>query len=336
MQVKGGPALGLATAGSVPSDRIWQKVSLLDQTRLYRFIWYSFIIHLIAIFLHWLVPVKPAVPTPPPPIRVKIAEPENPKSELEKGTIIDAPKPKKIEKPRSSKLLSSHDGRAHSNLQKSEDKKYQQKKTIVPKQSGVPQASEKPVQPPQKKAPQPVARQKTQESKQSFPLSERGTFVPEAKDKQETETKSTLGAGTQGALSLLDGFDPDKYASLDSKTVEESFDDEDVSLDTTETEYASYFARIKHQIERVWLYPSEAAQRGISGKLTLRFRISRDGNLISAGVVDKSGHKILDFAAIKAVKEAAPFYPFPVNIKKDKLSILATFIYSPNYGLLKK
>ena len=336
MQIKSGSVMGIATAGSVHSDHIWLKTSLLEQTRLYRFIWYSFIIHLIAIFLHWLVPVKPAIPTPPPPIRVKIAEPEKPKSELEKGTLIDAPKPKKIEKPRSSKLLASHDGRAHSNLKKSEDKKYQQKKTIVPKKSGVPQASRKSVQPPRKKAPKPVARQKNQESKQSFPLSDRGVFVPEAKDKQKTEAQATLGAGTKGTLSLLDGFDPDKYASLDSKTVDEFFDDEDVSLDTTETQYASYFARIKHQIERVWMYPSEAAQRGISGKLTLRFRISRDGNLLSAGVVDKSGHKILDFAAIKAVKEAAPFYPFPVNIKKNKLSILATFIYSPNYGLLKK
>ena len=160
--------------------------------------------------------------------------------------------------------------------------------------------------------------------------------MPQAKEKQQIETESNLSLGTKGALSLLDGFDPDKYASLDTKSLDESFDDEDVSLDTTEIQYASYFARIKHQIERVWMYPSQAAQRGISGRLTLRFRISKDGNLLSARVVDKSGHEILDFAAIKAVKEAAPFYPFPVSIKKEKLSILATFIYSPNYGLLRK
>ncbi len=336
MQIKGGSTIGMATAGAVHSERLWLETSQLDQTRLKRFILYSFIIHLIVILLHWLVPAKPALPTAPPPIRVKIAEPEKPKSELEKGTLIDVPKPKKIEKPRSSKLLASHDGRAHSNLKKSVDKTYRQKRTVVPKPSGVPQVSKRSLQPPRKKAPKPAAQQKTQKSKQSFPLSDRGTFVPEAKKQQQTESQSNLSSGTKGTLSLLDGFDPDKYASLDSKTLDESFDDEDVSLDTTETQYASYFSRIKHQIERVWMYPSEAAQRGISGKLTLRFRISRDGNLLSASVVDKSGHKVLDFAAIKAVKEAAPFYPFPINIKKDKLSILATFIYSPNYGLLRK
>lgn len=342
MQMKGKAAMGLAslgglaTAGPAHTERSGLDNSLLDRTRLYRFIWYSFIVHLVVLLLHWLVPVKPSIPAPPPPIKVRVAEPEKPKSELEKGTIIDAPKPEKIEKPRSSKLLASKDSRAHSNLEKSVEKKYRSKKTVVPKPSGVPQVSKKSLQPPQKKASKPIAQQKTQKSKQSFPLSDRGTFVPQTKEKQLTESQSNLSSGTKGTLSMMDGFDPDKYASLDTGSLDESFDEEDVSLDTTETEYASYFARIKHQIERVWMYPNEAAQRGISGKLTLRFRISRDGNLLSARVVDQSGHEILDFAAIKAVKEAAPFYPFPVNIKKDKLSILATFIYSPKYGLLKK
>ncbi len=335
MQMKGVDAIGLTTEGFAHRERFWLNSSQLDGTRLFRFIWYSFIIHLLVVLLHWLVPIKPAV-SPPPPIQVKIAEPEKPKGELDKGTIIDAPKPEKIEKPRSSKLLASHDSRAHSNLKKSADKTYQRKKTVVPKPSGVPQVAKKSLLPPRKKAPKPVAQKKTQKSQQSFPVSDRGTFVPQAKEKQQIQSQSNLSSGTKGTLSLLDGFDPDKYASLDTQSLDESEDDEDVSLDTTETEYASYFARIKHQIERVWTYPSEAAQRGVSGKLTLRFRISRDGNLIGARVVDKSGHEILDFAAIKAVKEAAPFYPFPVNIKKNKLSILATFIYSPNYGLLKK
>jgi len=35
-------------------------------------------------------------------------------------------------------------------------------------------------------------------------------------------------------------------------------------------------------------------------------------------------------AALKAVKEAAPFYPFPANIQREKLTIQANFIYTPN------
>ena len=335
--MKSGPAISLAALGSVTSKRFWVESSLLNRTRLNRFIFYSFIIHLVIVLLHLLTPNRADVKAPPP-IQVKFLDSEKPLSNEEQGTIINAPEPKKIEKPKTSELLSGKDSKAHSKAIKPPAKEYRRKKTVVPKSSGVPKVAKKLPTPPKKKIEQSVAKQKTVESKKSFPVTDRGTLLPEAKKKPQQETVARMNSGSKGALSLLDGFDPNKYASIDTNTddLEEADDGEDVSLDTTETKYASYFARIKHQIERVWTYPSEAAQRGINGRLTLRFRISKDGNLISARIVDKSGHEILDFAAIKAVKEAAPFYPFPIDIKKERLSILATFIYSPTYGLLKK
>ena len=133
---------------------------------------------------------------------------------------------------------------------------------------------------------------------------------------------------------MLDEFDLRKYAMQDTQIPIEgdSDDDEPISLHTTETKYVSYFNRIKHQIQRVWMYPSQAAQRRVSGQLTLKFQISRDGNLLGVRLVDNSGFEILDMAAVKAVKEAAPYYPFPITIPKKKLSILATFVYSPNFS----
>ena len=137
--------------------------------------------------------------------------------------------------------------------------------------------------------------------------------------------------GARKALSMMDGFDAEKYAMQDTRTPneEDSDDDEPISLDTKEEKYVSYFNRIKHQIQRVWFYPAQAAQRGINGQLTLSFQVARDGALISVHIADSSGFKILDMAAIKAVREAAPYYPFPTTITKKKLPILATFVYSP-------
>ena len=150
------------------------------------------------------------------------------------------------------------------------------------------------------------------------------------KPKPKTENASPR---PKSAFALLDGFDAEKYASIDTgNQVPNTDDNKPISLDTTETKYVSYFARIKHQIERVWIYPVEAAQRGISGELTLRFQISRDGNLIGVYLVDKSGYEILDLAAFKAVRGAAPFYPIPSTIDKDRLTIIATFVYSPTYA----
>ncbi len=256
-----------------------------------------------------------------------------------KGTIIDAPKPKKIEKKRTkpSKLLASADSRAHANKKPSAQKKYRRKKTVVPKASGKPQITQRAKARMESKKLSNRSKQNAVREFKPLPLSDKGTFVPEAAEKI-FERKTSQNLGSRGVLSMLDGFDAEKYAMQDTQTPseEDSDDDEPISLDTTEAKYVSYFNRIKHQIQRVWGYPAQAAQRGISGQVSLRFQISRDGNLVGVQVVDNSGFEILDMAAIKAVKEAAPYYPFPITITKSKLTILATFVYSPSYNQLNR
>ena len=311
-----------------------EKESLLNQTRLDGFILLSFILHLIVIVIQGILPAHVSTPPPPPPIKVKYIEPKKPESFLKSGTIIDAPKPKKIEKPRTSELLSSHDSRAHSNREKTAVKKYVIKKKVIPKARGS-LFTEKLSQASKTKSVLKSPSRKTAIKKEAplLPLSDKGILKP-TKEITEHENRSAASSGSRGAVSILDGFDAQKYASLGPQTpeMEESDDDEPVSLDTTETKYASYFARIKYQIQRVWSYPIEAAQRGISGEVTISFKISRDGNLLNIRSVNKSKHEVLDLSAIKAIKEAAPFYPFPVTIEKDKISIMATFIYTPTYS----
>jgi len=265
----------------------------------------------------------------PPPIQVRYIEPEKPMA-AKSGRIIDTPKPpKKTEKARTKELLAKFDSRAHSNANKKTSKTYQRKKTVVPKskgsmgRTGTAPAREKRI------ARKPKTRSIIESKKRPLPESDIGTIKTVAK-KKLTTSAATPKAGTGSVLALLDGFDPEKFASLDTESLENSDDDEPVSLDTTEVKYASYFARIKHQIERVWIYPSDAAKRGISGDLNLTFSISKDGNLLGARLLDRSGYEILDMAALKAVKEAAPYYPFPATIQREKLTIQANFIYTPN------
>ena len=270
----------------------------------------------------------------PPPIQVKYFESQK-KMDAKPGKIVDAPKPPvKSEKAKRKELLAKYDSRSHSNKKKTPEKIYKRKKTVVPKskgslsKTGSNQRKVKKVAP--KKKFQKQSRLKPR--KQPLPESDIGTFRSVTSEKmQKTKPSSRQKAGVGSTLALLDGFDAEQFAFLDTDSMKDSDDDELVSLDTTEVKYASYFARIKHQIERVWIYPSDAAQRGISGDLSLKFRISKDGNLMGVHVIDKSGFEILDVAALKAVKEAAPFYPFPKNIHREKISILANFVYTPNF-----
>ena len=137
---------------------------------------------------------------------------------------------------------------------------------------------------------------------------------------------------SQRALAMLDDLNLDKYATQNLNASNEEYldDNKPISFDTKEVKYASYFSRIKQQIQQVWIYPIQASDKQISGQLTLKFEISRDGNLIGVHLTNSSGFNILDISAIKSVKQAAPYYPFPITIKKKKLSILATFVYNPN------
>ncbi len=313
-------------------QKTWLDDSLLNRTRLTGFILISLAIHFMLVILQMATPAREDTKEGPPPIQVKYVEPEKPVAE-KRGTIIDTPTPpKKKEKPRTAELLAKFDRRAHSDTGKKKSRSVERKKTLVPKSKGSRTTSGATQVQKKKIARKPQTRSIIKAKKKAFPESDVGKFKSVTREKPKpSASSSTPKAGTGSALALLNGFDPAKFASLDTRALEEFDDDEPVSLDTKEVKYASYFARIKHQIERVWIYPMDAAKRGISGDLTLNFRISKDGNLLGVRLMDRSGYEILDMAALKAVKEAAPFYPFPETIRQEKLSIQANFIYTPNF-----
>ena len=312
-------------------------VFLMRRTHLTRFIVISAIIHLIAVVIHGITPAKLSDPEVKPQIKVHYIQPEELKPEKKKSVLIDAPEPAKAEKPRSSELLASHDSRAHAGKKTSTKKQYQAKKTVVPKFTGQPAPRPAPrEQPVSRPVTKPAPQQTPVEKSPMFPLADKGFISEEKKPVQPAPPVTEPNVKSGSAMALLDGFDASKYASIDTNASVDEEDDEVISLDTKETKYASYFARIKHQIQRVWDYPEEAARRGISGELTLRFQIQRDGDLMDVRLIEGSGSELLDFAAIRAIKNAAPFYPFPVTIERNKISILATFIYSPTYGASRK
>ena len=75
------------------------------------------------------------------------------------------------------------------------------------------------------------------------------------------------------------------------------------------------------------MYPTAAASSGIGGSLSVEFSIAKNGELVYVNLLDSSGHTILDESAIKAIKSAAPYYPFPPRLHAKRLRIRANFIY---------
>jgi len=100
-----------------------------------------------------------------------------------------------------------------------------------------------------------------------------------------------------------------------------------VSLETRSVEFAPYLAEVKRRIERQWYTPSYARAIGLTGKLVLVFSIAPDGDLARIEIAKSSGTSILDSAAVTAVREAAPYGPFPPTFTFQRLTIFANFEY---------
>jgi protein TonB len=91
--------------------------------------------------------------------------------------------------------------------------------------------------------------------------------------------------------------------------------------------HRGYMRMLKEKIESIWRYPKEAARLGMSGDLYIKFSIKKDGKLGEIDLLRTSGYKDLDEAAMKALKDAEPFWPLPADWEKEDLEINGHFIY---------
>ena len=92
-----------------------------------------------------------------------------------------------------------------------------------------------------------------------------------------------------------------------------------ISARTRSFRDAVYLEAWRQKVERIGNlnYPEEAKRRGLSGSLILDVALNPDGTLHSIEIRRSSGHKILDDAAVRIVKLAAPFAPLPPDMRRD-------------------
>ncbi|MEC7814828.1 MAG: energy transducer TonB [Pseudomonadota bacterium] len=76
-------------------------------------------------------------------------------------------------------------------------------------------------------------------------------------------------------------------------------------------------------------YPTEARQAGIYGTLRMLVSLRKDGTIKEVMILQSSGSTVLDDAAIRIVRMAAPFAPFPEEMSQsvDELEIIRTWSF---------
>jgi protein TonB len=92
-----------------------------------------------------------------------------------------------------------------------------------------------------------------------------------------------------------------------------------ISASTKEYKYAAYLDAWRRKVERIGNlnYPDQAKRSKLYGDLVLHVAVKADGSVERIKVLHSSGHKILDDAAVRIVRLAAPFSPFPNEIRKE-------------------
>lgn len=100
---------------------------------------------------------------------------------------------------------------------------------------------------------------------------------------------------------------------------------------------ARYLDDWRRRIERIGNihYPSEAKQRHLYGQLRLAVSVLPNGYVKDIEVLQSSGFRILDDAAMRIVRLAEPFDAFPTELKSevDQLEIIRTWQFVPGNQL---
>ena len=153
-----------------------------------------------------------------------------------------------------------------------------------------------------------------------------------AQQKTKFENKKSLQARALEIASLEARIDQQRQIYAKSPRIRRL-----TSLSTASRADAFYLNSWRRKIESIGNlnYPQEARKDKLYGSLRLMVAILADGSLKEVELLDSSGHKVLDDAAIRIVRLSAPYAPFPDELRKstDVLEIIRTWQFKKNSSL---
>jgi protein TonB len=161
----------------------------------------------------------------------------------------------------------------------------------------------------------------------------RDAEASDAEAPQETPTPPTEAREFDSDAALARAME---MASLDARRASEIQIDAEgrrvrriTSVSARSAVEAAYLQSWRRKVETIGNlnYPMEARRRGLEGDLKVLVEIAASGRLIDVRVLESSGSDVLDASALKIVRLAAPFLPFPDDLREqtDVLQIVRTW-----------
>ncbi len=163
------------------------------------------------------------------------------------------------------------------------------------------------------------------------------TTVTASEEQAPDETEEPLEAVDSPLIAMNESYETlaQEIASLEARIAQEQQIHAKrprvqrlTSLSTKTAAEASYLNMWRQKVERVGNanFPAD----GTYGSLRMLVVIHQDGTLRDVRILDSSGEKVLDDAALRIVRLAAPYQDFPVEMRKryDDLEIIRTWQFT--------
>ena len=113
-----------------------------------------------------------------------------------------------------------------------------------------------------------------------------------------------------------------------------------LNANTRKFDDANYLKAVTDKIERIGNlnYPDKARRKGLSGHLMMEMALAPDGSLRGVRLLRSSGHKVLDDAATRIVRLAAPFPEVPGSVldERNELRIVRTWVFTSRNHLISQ
>jgi len=91
----------------------------------------------------------------------------------------------------------------------------------------------------------------------------------------------------------------------------------------------NYQGQVLRKLQRAKRYPRAAERARIGGTVTLRFTVSRSGQVSSSSIVGSSGHAVLDQEVLAMIARAAPMPAFPDAMKRGSMTFTVPVRFDP-------
>ena len=90
----------------------------------------------------------------------------------------------------------------------------------------------------------------------------------------------------------------------------------------------AFSSKVRTRIAQTKYYPRTARRRGFEGEPVVAFTLGNTGDLLEISIKNPSQHKLLDEAALDAVRSASPYPPIPelLRVKTLRFKLPISFI----------